>query len=156
MAASELATFEGFCETLYNSPSAEERAKAEAALVQLSTTPEYIPKCQFVLSNSTVPYAQLVAGNALKRLLQSSWNHLTLPQRAEYRNFVSRTPARRRRRTACSSPCVPLLLRATAGPGRLARWRARATRALRTPRAAHECAPSARPRSARARTPPRA
>ena len=53
--ASELQTFEAYCETLYNSPHAEERAKAEAALVQLSTTPEYIPRCQFVLSNSTVP-----------------------------------------------------------------------------------------------------
>ena len=42
----ELATFEGFCETLYNSPHAAERAKAEAALVQLSTAPEYIPRCQ--------------------------------------------------------------------------------------------------------------
>ena len=87
---SELAIFEGFCETLYNSPHAEERAKAEHALVQLSTTPEYIPKCQFVLSNSTVPYAQLVAGNALKRLLHSSWNHLSTQQRTDYRNYVSR------------------------------------------------------------------
>ena len=90
---SELAIFEGFCETLYNSPHAEERAKAEHALVQLSTTPEYIPKCQFVLSNSTVPYAQLVAGNALKRLLHSSWNHLSTQQRTDYRNYVSRLAA---------------------------------------------------------------
>jgi exportin-7 len=88
MSASELAAFEAYCETLYNSPSAEERAKAEAALVQLSTTPEYIPRCQFVLSNSKVPSAQLVATNALKKLLQQSWNHLTPQQRVDYRNYV--------------------------------------------------------------------
>ena len=87
-AASELAVFENYCETLYNSPSADERAKAEAALVQLSTTPEYIPRCQFVLSSSSRPYAQLVASNALKRLLVSNWNHLAPPQRLEYRNYT--------------------------------------------------------------------
>ena len=76
----ELQTFEAYCEALYNSPHAEERAKAEAALVQLSTTPEYIPRCQFVLSHSALPYAQLVASNALKRLLQTNWNHLSPPQ----------------------------------------------------------------------------
>lgn len=84
MHAAELQTFEKFCETLYTSPHTEERAKAEAALVQLSTTPEYIPRCQFVLSTSTMPYAQLVASNALKRLLQTNWNHLSPPQRVEY------------------------------------------------------------------------
>ena len=88
MSESELRTFEQYCETLYNSPSAEERAKAEAALMQLSTAPEYIPRCQFVLSNSQLPYAQLVATNALKRLLPSCWNHLTAQQRTESRNYA--------------------------------------------------------------------
>ena len=88
MGEAELRTFEAFCDTLYTSPNAEERNKAEAALVQLSTTPEYIPRCQFVLSNSQMPYAQLVASNALKKLLQTSWNHLTPPQRVEYRNYA--------------------------------------------------------------------
>ena len=46
MGSSELATFEAYCETLYTSPSAEERSSAEAALVQLSTAAEYIPRCQ--------------------------------------------------------------------------------------------------------------
>ena len=86
--AAELQTFESYCETLYSSPSADERAKAEAALVQLSQSPEYIPRCQFVLSNSSRPYAQLVASNALRRLLQTNWNHLSPPQRMEYRNFA--------------------------------------------------------------------
>ena len=55
MSSEELATFEAYCTTLYSSPNAEERGKAEAALVQLSTAPEYIPRCQFVLQNSTKP-----------------------------------------------------------------------------------------------------
>jgi hypothetical protein len=55
MSTEELATFEAYCETLYTSPSADDRAKAEAALVQLSTAAEYIPRCQFVLANSKMP-----------------------------------------------------------------------------------------------------
>ena len=86
--SSELQTFETYCETLYGSPHAEDRAKAEAALVQLSTAPENIPHCQFVLSSSTQPYAQLVASNALMRLLQANWNHLFPAQRVEYRNYT--------------------------------------------------------------------
>ena len=84
----ELQTFEAYCEALYNSPSADERAKAEAALVQLSTTPEYIPKCKFVLDHTQLPYAQLVATNALKKLLSSCWNHLPAATRSETRNYV--------------------------------------------------------------------
>ena len=70
-------------------PSAEERAKAEGPLMQLLTAPEYIPRCQFVLSNSQLPYAQLVATIAPKRLLlPSCWSHLTAQQRTESRNYA--------------------------------------------------------------------
>ena len=50
--SSELNSFEAYCELLYTSPNADERAKAETALLQLSTTAEHIPQCQFVLNNS--------------------------------------------------------------------------------------------------------
>ena len=106
----QLAQFEQHCERLYTSPDANERATSEAALVQLSSSIEYIPQCQFVLDNSSLPcarapaqlarvhlratarpapaltacrgqphrrYAQLVAANALKKLLLQSWNQLT-------------------------------------------------------------------------------
>lgn len=86
--STELATFEGYCHMLYNSPSAEERTKAEAALVQLASNPEHIPQCQFVLTSSTMPQAQLVAANAFKKLIVQSWNHFTPAQRAEYRNYT--------------------------------------------------------------------
>lgn len=88
MSDQELHTFEHYCETLYNSASANERAEAEAALMQLSTSPDCIPRCQFVLSKSQLPYAQLVATNALKKLFSSCWNHLTEQQKSDGRNYV--------------------------------------------------------------------
>lgn len=84
----ELRTFEHYCDILYNSPSTTERTKAEAALVQLSTSPEYIPRCQFVLSNSQMPCAQLVATNALRKLLCTCWNHLSAQQKVDSRNYA--------------------------------------------------------------------
>ena len=77
----QLQQFEAYCEKLYTSPDANERSAAEAALVQLSSSSEYIPQCQFVLDHSKLAYAQLVAANALKKLLMQSWNHLTVQQR---------------------------------------------------------------------------
>ena len=35
-------------------------------------------------------YAQLVAANALKKLLLQSWNHLSVQQRVDFRNYVRR------------------------------------------------------------------
>ena len=84
----QLQQFEAYCEKLYTSPDANERAAAEAALVQLSSSSEYIPQCQFVLDHSKLAYAQLVAANALKKLLMQSWNHLTVQQRVDFRNYV--------------------------------------------------------------------
>ena len=83
-----LEQFERYCEQLYTSPDAGVRATAEAALVQLTTSAEYIPQCQQVLEQSSVAYAQLIAANALKRLVQQSWNQLSPADRVEQRNFV--------------------------------------------------------------------
>ena len=79
----QLQQFEAYCEKLYTSPDANERAAAEAALEQLSSSSEYIPQCQFVLDHSKLAYAQLVAANALKKLLMQSWNHLPVQQRVD-------------------------------------------------------------------------
>ena len=88
----QLQQFEAYCEKLYTSPDANERAAAEAALVQLSSSSEYIPQCQFVLDHSKLPYAQLVAANALKKLLMQSWNHLTVQQRVTPTRAPSPSP----------------------------------------------------------------
>jgi len=88
MEPAQLAQFEAYCAQLYTSADPSERNNAELALVQLSTAPEYIPQCQYVLDNSKQAYAQLVAANALKKLLVSSWNHLSVQQQMEFRNYV--------------------------------------------------------------------
>jgi len=88
MDAGGLQAFESYCTQLYTSSDPNTRRVAEEALVQLSTAPEYIPQCQFVLDNSKLPYAQLVAANALKKLLVQSWNHLTPQQQVDFRNYV--------------------------------------------------------------------
>jgi len=88
MEASQLKQFETYCSTLYTSSDAAERSAAEAALVQLSASPEYIPQCQFVLDHSKYAYAQLVAANALKKLLVQSWNHLSQQQQLDFRNYT--------------------------------------------------------------------
>ena len=41
-----------------------------------------------MLDHSKLAYAQLVAANALKKLLLQSWNHLTVQQRIDFRNYV--------------------------------------------------------------------
>lgn len=88
MEPSQLKQFETYCATLYTSPDAADRSAAEAALVQLSASPEYIPQCQYVLDHSKYAYAQLVAANALKKLLIQSWNHLSQQHQLEFRNYT--------------------------------------------------------------------
>mmetsp|Transcript_7505 Transcript_7505/g.12746 ORF Transcript_7505/g.12746 Transcript_7505/m.12746 type:complete len:1077 (-) Transcript_7505:234-3464(-) len=88
MQQEQLAQFEAYCTQLYTSPNPAERSSAEAALVQLSTAPEYIPQCQFVLDHSKLAYAQLVAANALKKLLVQHWNHLLPQQQIDFRNYA--------------------------------------------------------------------
>ena len=41
-----------------------------------------------MLDHSKLAYAQLVAANALKKLLMQSWNHLSVQQRIDLRNYV--------------------------------------------------------------------
>ena len=84
----DLGQFEACCEQLYTSPDPQARKTAEVALVQLSTTPACIPQCQFVLDNSAQPYAQLVAANALRKLVVLSWNNLSAEQRLGFRNYL--------------------------------------------------------------------
>ena len=51
------------------------------------------PNCAHVLDlhvhmhGTCLRYAQLVAANALKKLIVSSWNHLTPQQQMDFRNY---------------------------------------------------------------------
>ena len=50
----ELAQLELLCKQLYEATSAEDRMKAEAAVVLLSNSPDCLPKCQLLLERGDV------------------------------------------------------------------------------------------------------
>ena len=49
---------------------------------------ECIPQCQFILDNSTSPYAQIVAISSLETLITQFWNNFTPEQKLTIRNYV--------------------------------------------------------------------
>lgn len=65
MAMESLAQLEALCERLYNSQDHAERSRVEQTLVVFSTNVEYISQCQYILDNSSSPYAQLLASSSL-------------------------------------------------------------------------------------------
>ena len=83
-----LQAFEEHCQMLYTSSNPSQRAVAEAALVQLSTDCAFIPQCQYVLDHSEMSQAQLIASNALNKLVLQFWNQLTQAERMEHRNHA--------------------------------------------------------------------
>lgn len=70
---------------LYESGNEAERAHAQQAVLILQSSAEYIPQCQYVLDNSSSPYALLVASTSLTKLITSHWNNFTTPQRVDIR-----------------------------------------------------------------------
>ena len=90
MDANQLREFETLCHVLYESGNEPERTHAQQAVLILQSSAEYIPQCQYVLDNSTSPYALLVASTSLTKLITSHWNNFTTVQRVDIRtcNFV--------------------------------------------------------------------
>ncbi|KAF1334127.1 Exportin-like protein, partial [Globisporangium splendens] len=88
MDASQLRNLETLCKVLYESANESERAHAQQAVLVLQSSAEYIPQCQYVLDNSSSPYALLVASNSLTKLITTHWNNFTSPQRVDIRNYV--------------------------------------------------------------------
>ncbi|KAJ0400499.1 hypothetical protein P43SY_006678 [Pythium insidiosum] len=88
MDAAQLQTLETLCSALYESVHESERAHAQQAVLVLQSSAEYIPQCQYVLDNSTSPYALLVASSSLTKLITTHWNNFTTPQRIDIRNYV--------------------------------------------------------------------
>lgn len=84
----QLSHIEGLCEALYNGTSTEARADAQAQLLTLQSSAEFIPQCQFILDNSTQPYAQLLASSSLESLITQFWNNFTSEQKLELRNYI--------------------------------------------------------------------
>jgi exportin-7 len=90
MDPSQLAQVEELCRALYQGTSSVLRAEAQQQLLTLQSTVDFIPQCQFILENSSLPYAQLVATTSLENLVTQFWNSFTLEQKLDVRNFVLR------------------------------------------------------------------
>jgi exportin-7 len=84
----QLLRVEAMCTALYQGQSASQRVEAQKQLITLQSSAEFIPQCQFILDNSTQPYAQLVASASLENLITQFWNNFTLSQKLEIRNYV--------------------------------------------------------------------
>lgn len=67
---------------------AGERRQAQAALAPFSTNSECISQCQFILDHSTKPFALLLAGSSLLRLITQFWNAFTVDQTVDMRNYL--------------------------------------------------------------------
>jgi hypothetical protein len=85
MDAGQLRSLEALCKVLYESANESERAHAQQSVLILQSSAEYIPQCQYVLDNSSSPYALLVASNSLTKLITTHWNNFTGPQRVDIR-----------------------------------------------------------------------
>lgn len=95
MDAQQLVQVESLCDILYTGKTATSengesitRADAQARLLSLQSSADYIPQCQYILDNSSSQYARLVAANSLTELITSHWNSYTVPQRIDIRNYV--------------------------------------------------------------------
>mmetsp|Transcript_11656 Transcript_11656/g.18039 ORF Transcript_11656/g.18039 Transcript_11656/m.18039 type:complete len:1117 (+) Transcript_11656:131-3481(+) len=95
MDAAQLKQVESLCETLYTGASSTSedgkpitRADAQARLLSLQSSADYIPQCQYILDQSNSQYARLVASNSLTELITIHWNNFTVPQRIDIRNYV--------------------------------------------------------------------
>jgi exportin-7 len=88
MDADQLRHVESLCDALYVGTSANERAEAQEQLLTLQSSAECIPQCQFILDNSSQPYAQLLASASLEALLTQYWNNFDQDQKLEIRNYI--------------------------------------------------------------------
>lgn len=82
----QLLQVENLCQALYQGGNL--RAEAQQQLLTLQSTADFIPQCQFILDNSSLPYAQLVASTSLESLVTQFWNNFTLEQKLEIRNYI--------------------------------------------------------------------
>jgi exportin-7 len=63
-------------------------ADAEAQLLRLESSSEYVPQCQFILDNTASPFAQHIASHCLESLMTKFWNNFSVEQKLEIRNYV--------------------------------------------------------------------
>lgn len=90
MDQNQLAEVERLCQALYQGTSSALRAEAQQQLFTLQSSVDFLPQCQFILDNSSQPYAQLVAATSLESLVTQFWNSFSLDQKLDIRNYVLR------------------------------------------------------------------
>lgn len=83
-----MAQVEALCQALYVGTSSPLRAEAQQQLLTLQSSADFIPQCQFILDNSSNPYAQIVASSTLEILVTNFWTNFTQEQKLELRNFA--------------------------------------------------------------------
>ena len=88
MDQAQLLQVETLCHALFLGTSPLQRAEAQQQLLTLQSSAEYIPQCQFILDNSSQPYAQLMASTSLEMLVTQFWNNFTAEQKLEIRNYM--------------------------------------------------------------------
>ncbi|RHY92746.1 hypothetical protein DYB35_006862 [Aphanomyces astaci] len=88
MDSNELKQVEMLCTALYQSSNEMERSMAQQSILALQSSAEHIPRCQYILDNSTCMYALLVASTSLTKLISTHWNNFTPSQRIDIRNYV--------------------------------------------------------------------
>ncbi|EDO48742.1 predicted protein, partial [Nematostella vectensis] len=82
-----IAQLELLCKQLYEATDTASRNAAEKALVNFTSSPDCLTKCQFLLERGNSSYSQLLAASSLTRLIS---RNATFPveQRVDIRNYV--------------------------------------------------------------------
>eukprot|EP00941_MAST-03F_sp_MAST-3F-sp1_P000272 g272.t1 len=88
MSQADLQRMENLCQRVFNSQDPRDQGIAQAELVSITDTPQFIPKCQYIFENSTNNYALMVAAKSLTKLVTTHWNNFTSDGRVDIRNFV--------------------------------------------------------------------
>jgi exportin-7 len=87
--AADLARIEQLCDQLYTSHDAATRTAAEAILAPLAVfSPACLPRCTWILDNSSAPYAQKWAAFTLAKAVTTHWLQITPAERIQLRNYI--------------------------------------------------------------------
>jgi exportin-7 len=89
MNKNNLAVFEVLSQTLYaGTSSIQQRAEAHQQLLTFQSTSDIFSQCQFILNNSTLPYAPLAASSTLEKNIIRFWYSFTDEKKIDIRNYV--------------------------------------------------------------------
>ena len=88
MDANQLAQVEHLCQIIYGGSEPARMKEAEVQVLGLQSSVEFVPQCQFILDNTKLNYAQLLAAKSLETLVTKFWNIFTPEQKGELRHYV--------------------------------------------------------------------